>query len=78
MLTGFIDLTSGNVSHTERLVSAPGGFLAILAIFVISDRFLVPVGVLPLFTGASAVLLFNVPHCPRRREVRTHRLCLKT
>lgn len=64
MLARFIDLTSGNVSHTERLISALGGFLAILAIFVISERFLGPPGVLLLVPsmGASAVLLFAVPH----------------
>ena len=51
-------------SHTERIVSALGGFIAILLIFHISRFFLGP-GEIPLIVpsmGASAVLLFAVPH----------------
>jgi CBS-domain-containing membrane protein len=64
MLPRFIDLTTGNVSHAERLISALGGFFAIFAIFTISQRHLDSSGVLLLVPsmGASAVLLFAVPH----------------
>ena len=52
------------VSHGERLVSAVGGFIAILSIFVVS-RWAVGsagAGMLVASMGASAVLLFAVPH----------------
>jgi CBS-domain-containing membrane protein len=64
MLNKFIDLTAGNVSHTERLISALGGFLGIFAIFTVSDWYLDTRDVLLLVPsmGASAVLLFAVPH----------------
>ncbi|MGB5261413.1 MAG: HPP family protein [Gammaproteobacteria bacterium] len=64
MLNRFIDLTAGNVSHAERLISALGGFLAIYAIFTVSDWHLDTRDVLLLVPsmGASAVLLFAVPH----------------
>ena len=64
MLHRFIDLTAGNVSHTERLISALGGCVAIFAIFTVSDWYLGTRDVLLLVPsmGASAVLLFAVPH----------------
>ena len=52
------------VSHGERLVSAAGGFIAILSIFVVS-RWAVGsagAGIIVASMGASAVLLFAVPH----------------
>lgn len=64
MLNKFVDLTAGNVSHTERLISALGGCVAIFAIFTVSDWYLGARDVLLLVPsmGASAVLLFAVPH----------------
>lgn len=64
MLKNFIDLSTGNVSHAERLISTVGGFTAIFAIFIVSDWYLGPEGILLLVPsmGASAVLLFAVPH----------------
>ncbi len=64
MLNRFIDLTAGNVSHTERLISALGGCVAIFAIFTVSDWYLGTRDILLLVPsmGASAVLLFAVPH----------------
>lgn len=52
------------VTHVERLVSALGGFVAILCIIVVSQWFVDPVtaGVVIASMGASAVLLFAVPH----------------
>jgi CBS domain-containing membrane protein len=58
------DFTPGSVSHTERLVSALGGFISIFAILTISAHYLGTEGSLLIIPsmGASAVLLFAVPH----------------
>ena len=59
-----LGIDAGMTSHTERIVSALGGFLAILLIFHIS-RFFLGTNDIPLIVpsmGASAVLLFAVPH----------------
>ena len=60
----FFRLEPSTVSHTERLVSTCGGFLAILAVFQVSRYFLGHTGTLLIVPsmGASAVLLFAVPH----------------
>jgi CBS domain-containing membrane protein len=52
------------VSHGERIVSAIGGFIAILSIFAASSWFVgtPAAGILVASMGASAVLLFAVPH----------------
>jgi CBS domain-containing membrane protein len=53
------------VSHTERLVSAVGGFLAIFFILMVSESVLGDRDAALLIVGsmgASAVLLFAVPH----------------
>ena len=52
------------VKHAERIASAVGGFIAILCIFVISKWFVgsANTGILIASMGASAVLLFAVPH----------------
>lgn len=54
------------VSHTERLVSALGGFVSILSIFFVSHWLLDSFSAVLLVAsmGASAVLLFAVPHGP--------------
>jgi len=54
------------VSHTERLVSALGGFVSILSIFFVSHWLLDSYSAVLLVAsmGASAVLLFAVPHGP--------------
>jgi CBS domain-containing membrane protein len=59
-----LGIEAGITSHTERIVSALGGFLVILMIFHIS-RFFLGTGDILLIVpsmGASAVLLFAVPH----------------
>jgi CBS domain-containing membrane protein len=59
-----LGIEAGMTSHTERVVSALGGFLAILLIFHISRYFLGAGDMLLIVPsmGASAVLLFAVPH----------------
>ncbi|MCC0007193.1 MAG: HPP family protein [Hyphomicrobiaceae bacterium] len=52
------------VSHVERLVSGIGGFIAIYVIFLLERDLLGEVGaaIMVASMGASAVLLFAVPH----------------
>lgn len=52
------------VSHRERLVSALGGFVAILAVYWMSQRVLGPAAspILVLSMGSTAAMLFAVPH----------------
>jgi len=54
------------VSHVERLVSTAGGFIGILFVLLVSSRFLGPKEstLIVASMGASAVLLFAVPHGP--------------
>mgnify|MGYP001820405647 CR=1 FL=1 len=61
---GIPGIEPGTVSHTERLVSALGSFLVILLVFYTSQLYLGPTGTLLIVPsmGASAVLLFAVPH----------------
>ena len=53
-----------SVSHTERLLSALGGFVGILAIFVFNRALVGDIGAALIVSsmGASAVLLYAVPH----------------
>jgi CBS domain-containing membrane protein len=63
-LQRFFGIEPENVSHTEKLVSAIGGFLGILLIAVITFHTTdvnAAVIIVPSM-GASAVLLFAVPH----------------
>lgn len=59
-----IGVEAQSVSHVERLVSGLGGLLGIGAIYLVSSTFLPPSGAAVLIAsmGASAVLLFAVPH----------------
>lgn len=64
MIRQWLGIDSHPVSHTERWVAAAGAFAGILATAFISSRFL-PSGDSWLMVGsmgASAVLLFAVPH----------------
>ena len=65
-LLRLIGLELSPVSHVERLVSALGGFVGIFAIVVISGRFVegYAAALIVASMGASAVLLFAVPHGP--------------
>lgn len=60
----YLGLESDNISHTERLVSTLGGVLGIFGIFVVTSASLGSTGTLLIVPsmGASAVLLFAVPH----------------
>jgi len=61
-----IGLTRVPTSHTEKIVSGLGGFLAILGILIVS-RWSVgtdAAAIIVASMGASAVLLFAVPHGP--------------
>ena len=62
----FFGVELSPVSHTERLLSALGGFLGIYGILQISLHFVgIEAAVLIVASmGASAVLLFAVPHGP--------------
>lgn len=57
---------TGPVSHTERLASTLGGCISIYAILIVSRHYLGAPGALLIVPsmGASAVLLFAVPHGP--------------
>ena len=59
-----IGIAQSPVSHAEKIVSAIGGFTAILCIFIISQWTVdaVAAAILVASMGASAVLLFAVPH----------------
>jgi len=62
----FIGLTSNKTSHTEKIISGLGGFTGILLILLVTHHFVDSVGVAMIVAsmGASAVLLFAVPHGP--------------
>ena len=63
-LSKYLGIESSQISHTERLVSTLGGALVIAGIFIITRATLGPTGTLLIVPsmGASAVLLFAVPH----------------
>jgi CBS-domain-containing membrane protein len=62
----YLGVREAGSSHSEKLISGLGGFLAILVILLISHRFLALPDALAVVAsmGASAVLLFAVPHGP--------------
>lgn len=59
-----LGIQEGNLSHTEKLISALGGFIGIVLVAFINQYFLGDTAALFLTAsmGASAVLLFAVPH----------------
>jgi CBS-domain-containing membrane protein len=63
---GVLGVELSPVSHAERIVSALGGFLGILAVVAISRHFVgaAAATLIVASMGASAVLLFAVPHGP--------------
>jgi len=66
-LRSWLGIELAPVTHLERLVSLAGGFLGILLISVVSSAFLPDFDSALLVVGsmgASAVLLFAVPHGP--------------
>lgn len=65
-LNRFAGITSNKTTHIEKLVSGLGGLLGILLILMVSRQFLGPEATVLIVAsmGASAVLLFAVPHGP--------------
>ena len=65
-LSKFLGIESATVSHAERIASAVGGFVAILSVFIVSQWFVgtAAAGIIVASMGATAVLLFAVPHGP--------------
>ncbi len=63
---GILGIETAPVSHIERLLSTLGGFTGILAVYLVSSHFLTPqsAALIVASMGASAVLLFAVPHGP--------------
>lgn len=66
-INNFLDLIGFNhqsVSHRERLITSFGGFCGILGVYFVSDSLLDAPGAAMIIAsmGASAVLLFAVPH----------------
>ncbi|HHJ15517.1 MAG TPA: hypothetical protein ENJ80_02355 [Gammaproteobacteria bacterium] len=66
LLLRLLGIELSPVSHTERLLSALGGFLGIYGILQISTAFVSPgaAALIVASMGATAVLLFAVPHGP--------------
>jgi len=66
VLSQILGIENKPVSHTERLISASGSFIAILSTLAICEFYLGLHNsvVLVASMGASAVLLFAVPHGP--------------
>lgn len=62
----FIGFTSNKTSHREKLVSGLGGFTGILLILLLTRQFVgnADAALIVASMGASAVLLFAVPHGP--------------
>jgi CBS-domain-containing membrane protein len=65
-LKSFIGISSNRTSHQEKIISGLGGFLGILSILFITRQFVGAgdAGLIVASMGASAVLLFAVPHGP--------------
>lgn len=65
-LNNFIGLSSNKTSHREKIISGLGGFTGILLILIITRQFVEAgdAGLIVASLGASAVLLFAVPHGP--------------
>lgn len=66
LLLNFFGVEQSPSTHHEKFISALGGFLSIIAIIIISQYFLGQnhYWLLVPSMGASAVLLFAVPHGP--------------
>ena len=62
----FFSIRLLSVTHLERIVATIGGFIAILGVVSVSHLFVSgPAGaILVASMGASAILLFVVPHGP--------------
>jgi CBS-domain-containing membrane protein len=65
-LIDLLGLKASRSSHAERIVSIAGGFLGIVGVIAVSRYFVAgaPAALVVASMGASAVLLFAVPHGP--------------
>jgi CBS-domain-containing membrane protein len=65
-LIELLGLNASRSSHAERIVSIVGGFLGIVGVIAVSRYFVAgaPAALVVASMGASAVLLFAVPHGP--------------
>lgn len=65
-LRRFAGIKFSPVSHVERMASLIGGALCILVLFAVSGIYVKADALVPIVAsmGASAVLLFAVPHGP--------------
>jgi CBS-domain-containing membrane protein len=65
-LNHFLGIGSNKISHKEKIISGLGGFSGILLILLVTRQFVAPgdAGLIVASMGASAVLLFAVPHGP--------------
>jgi len=64
-LRAFLGIGSQQTSHREKLVSGLGGFISIFSILLVTRHFVGDgAGLIVASMGASAVLLFAVPHGP--------------
>ena len=65
-LNSFIGFSSNKTSHREKIISGLGGFVGIILILLITRQFVDAgdAGLIVASMGASAVLLFAVPHGP--------------
>lgn len=66
VISRFIGLSSIKTSHREKIISGLGGFIGILLILIITQQFVEigDAGLIVASMGASAVLMFAVPHGP--------------
>jgi len=64
-LNAFFGISSNKTSHREKLVSGLGGFVSIFCILLVTRHYVSDgAGLIVASMGASAVLLFAVPHGP--------------
>ncbi len=65
LLNAFFGISSNKTSNHEKIVSGLGGFVSIFCILVVTRHFVSDgAGLIVASMGASAVLLFAVPHGP--------------
>ena len=65
-LNDFIGLSNNKASHREKLISGLGGFIGIILVLIVTQYFISAddATLVVASMGASAVLLFAVPHGP--------------
>ncbi|HEY9050603.1 MAG TPA: HPP family protein [Gammaproteobacteria bacterium] len=66
VLSSFIGFSSNKTSHREKIISGLGGFVGIFLILLVTRQFVNSgdAGLIVASMGASAVLVFAVPHGP--------------